>query len=166
MIGILFRICEGVGASAERVRADVCTCKGVERRRRRMQSPVHVPHDMNVDQEAAACVKQWASLMQRLYAALPPFGVLAVDRPKDGDAVSHWTLFKKVFEQMKRDNTTDTVLVNGGGKLQYRFRGERKAEPVEVVAVPSHDSVFFLSIGGRVAATGARSDELVRLLNR
>jgi hypothetical protein len=58
-----------------------------------------------------------------------------------------------------------TILRSVGGRLTYQFRGRQQAEPVDVIAIPKRDVVFYISPAGRVATTGPQAAEFVASLS-
>jgi hypothetical protein len=107
---------------------------------------------------ADMCFEAWKKLVEML-KPVSGTAIVMVDKEEGSDVNAHTRALMKVFEVCKK-NGTNCLISNGGGYLGYKFRGEEKPEAVDVIAVPSFDTVFYISLKGRVVTTGTRSNEL------
>mmetsp|Transcript_10521 Transcript_10521/g.27920 ORF Transcript_10521/g.27920 Transcript_10521/m.27920 type:complete len:124 (-) Transcript_10521:1788-2159(-) len=108
------------------------------------------------------CMLTWEKLMSKVSPLVQNTAVIPVDSsddPADGDPQR---AFMKVFNECKVKRHP-VLVTNGRGWLGgYTFRGQTTSEPVELIGVPSHDTIFYISMQGRVATTGTGSAALAR----
>jgi hypothetical protein len=115
------------------------------------------------------CMLTWEKLMSKVSPLVQNTAVIPVDSsddPADGDPQR---AFMKVFNEFKvkrhpvLKRHPRVLITNGRGWLGgYTFRGQTTSEPVELIGVPSHDTIFYISMQGRVATTGTGSAALAR----
>ena len=119
-------------------------------------------HNDTMNHEGNAYKEMWKKLVDNLHAHNIPADRAVVEVSRgDGDVRGHKAAFMKVFNFCKTKGQ-NVLVINHGGFLPYTFRDKREPEPVVVIGVPAYDTVFYISMLGRVAATGSGAATLMQ----
>ena len=97
-------------------------------------------------------MEQWGLVARMLQAKVGTTTLIKID--KNGASVAeHWGAFMRIFE-IAKEKGQRILMTNGQGAVAYQFGGENSPEAVEVIAAPSINVIFYISMTGRVAMTG------------